>query len=473
MASTTDDNSPRAYWFVGASWGDEDQTRSFLNEGIWENGYDDRYRDLVCEMRPGERIAIKATYTRKHGLPFDSRGRDVSVMQIKATGTITENPKSGKRVRVDWKEQPRREWYFHTYQHTVWRVEPGDWRKDNLIAFAFEGKPQDIDRFLTEAADDTVPGDLDGPENGGRGPEAVRDDQPYSVDEILKDGCFLRRDNVEHLLELLRDKKNLILQGPPGTGKTWLAKRLAFAMMQKKDVGRVRRVQFHPNLSYEDFVRGWRPAGEGKLVIEDGAFMQAVRQATDAPSSTFTVVIEEINRGNPAQIFGELLTLIEADKRTPEAAVELCYPDENGYRRPVHIPENLYVIGTMNTADRSLALMDLAFRRRFAFATLDPMLGDVWRKWVTEKCGVDGRLALEIGRRCEQLNQNIATDDRLGAQFRVGHSFVTPLRRLEANETRSWFRRVVESEIGPHLEEYWFDEPRKAQEAIKRLLDGW
>lgn len=173
---------------------------------------------------------------------------------------------------------------------------------------------------------------------------------PYSVDDILKDGCFLQQGDVKHLLNLLRDKKNLILQGPPGTGKTWMAARLAFALMGEKDSGRIRRVQFHPNLSYEDFVRGWRPA-DGKLVIEDGVFMQAIHQASKDRSSKLAVVIEEINRGNPAQIFGELLTLLEADKRTPEAAIELCYPGEDGSRRPVHIPDNLYVIGTMNTAD--------------------------------------------------------------------------------------------------------------------------
>ena len=304
-------------------------------------------------------------------------------------------------------------------------------------------------------------------------PEGVREDHPYSVDDILGDGCFLERAEVERLLDLLRDKKNLILQGPPGTGKTWIATRLAFALMGKKDSGRIRRVQLHPNLSYEDFVRGWRPTGDGKLVIEDGVFMQAVRQASEDLSSKFAVVIEEINRGNPAQIFGELLTLLEADKRTPEAAVELCYPDADGERRPVHIPGNLYVIGTMNTADRSLALFDFAFRRRFAFAALEPTLGDVWREWVIEERGVDDALAREIERRFTELNQGIADDDRLGAQFRIGHSFVTPVRRLGAGETRGWFEKIVKSEVGPQLEEYWFDSPRMAQDAIGRILEGW
>lgn len=108
---------------------------------------------------------------------------------------------------------------------------------------------------------------------------------PYSVDDILKDGCFLERDEIDRLLDRLRTKKNLILQGPPGTGKTWLAKRLAFALMGQKDESKVRVVQFHPNLSYEDFVRGWRPTGEGKLSLADGVFMEAIKAASKDPSS--------------------------------------------------------------------------------------------------------------------------------------------------------------------------------------------
>ena len=220
----------------------------------------------------------------------------------------------------------------------------------------------------TDGADETV--------------QLVRPALPYAVQDILDDGCFLDEAAVERMLKRLREKKNLILQGPPGTGKTWLAKRLAFALMGQKDEGRVRAVQFHPNLSYEDFVRGWRPAGDGRLQLADGVFMQAIAAAQMRPDARFVVLIEEINRGNPAQIFGELLTLIEASKRNPSEALELTYPDADGNRQLVHVPENLYVIGTMNLADRSLALVDMALRRRFAFVALEPKLGDAWRRWV-------------------------------------------------------------------------------------------
>jgi 5-methylcytosine-specific restriction protein B len=236
--------------------------------------------------------------------------------------------------------------------------------------------------------------------------------------------------------------------------------------MGQKDDSKVRAVQFHPNLSYEDFVRGWRPTGEGKLSLADGVFMEAIKAASKDPSSKFVVVIEEINRGNPAQIFGELLTLLEAGKRTPSEALELCYPDADGKRRPVHIPENLYVVGTMNIADRSLALVDLALRRRFAFVGLEPRLGQVWRDWVVKECAVDPGLVTDIERRIAELNDQIAADARLGKQFRIGHSYVTPAHRLEAGDTKKWFQQVVETEIGPLLDEYWFDAPDEARRRL-------
>ena len=297
--------------------------------------------------------------------------------------------------------------------------------------------------------------------------------ETYSVTDIVNEGCFFERQEIERLLERLRTRKNLILQGPPGTGKTWLAKRLAFALIGERDERKVRAVQFHPNLSYEDFVRGWRPVGDGKLTLADGVFMETLRAASADSSAKFVVVIEEINRGSPAQIFGELLTLLEADKRSPRDAVELCYPDPDGTRRPVHVPENLHVIGTMNIADRSLALVDLALRRRFAFVTLEPSLGAAWGTWVIRECGIDPELVEGIRRRIGTLNDRVAADDRLGSQFQVGHSYVTPTYRLESGATRDWFRQVVETEIQPLLEEYWFDSPTDAREAVQQLLEGW
>jgi len=149
MNSPTNQSGSNATWFVGASYNrTDDQTPRFLSDGIWENGYEDRYLELVRSMRPGDRIAIRSSYTRKHELPFDNRNQAVSVMAIKAIGTIAENLNDGRLVRVTWKKvDPVREWYFYTNRATVWRVLPGEWMADGLIAFAFDDKPQDIDRF--------------------------------------------------------------------------------------------------------------------------------------------------------------------------------------------------------------------------------------------------------------------------------------------------------------------------------------
>ena len=298
---------------------------------------------------------------------------------------------------------------------------------------------------------------------------AHRESKPvasYSIDSILADGCFLERTELDGLLARLKLKKNLILQGPPGTGKTWLAKRLSYALIGCSDRERICAVQFHPTLSYEDFVLGWRPSTNG-LQLTKGTFLRAIESASADPSTPYVVVIEEINRGNPAQIFGELITLLEADKRTEAEAVELSYTDQNVPQR-VYVPANLYVVGTMNIADRSLALVDLALRRRFAFATLKPNLGPTWHRWVTEELGMESELADDVQRRIAGLN--LVIEESLGEQFCVGHSYVTPTRRLDSQDTRGWFRDVVETELAPLLEEYWFDDADRAKQERDRLL---
>ena len=293
---------------------------------------------------------------------------------------------------------------------------------------------------------------------------------PYSLDDIISDGCFLEFGRLQVMLDRLRSRRNLILQGPPGTGKTWLAKRLDYALIGSRSERRVRPFQFHSNLSYEDFVRDWRPSGDGRLALVDGPLLQAIRDAGEKPSLDFVVVIEEINRGSPAQIFGEMLTLLEADKRTPQEALALSYPRHATER--VHIPPNLYVVGTMNIADRSLALVDLALRRRFAFIDLEPVFGSTWRNWVGEQCGIETAFLADIERRMTSLNQTIATDSLLGSQFRVGHSAVTPSGDQVIDDPVSWFVQVVETEIGPLLEEYWFDQAGRADEEKEKLLQG-
>lgn len=464
------------YWFVGAMWDEGDQTQRFMLEGIWQNGYEDKFTDQVQAMREGDRIAIKASFSRKHDLPFDNRGQVVSVMRIKAIGTVTRNHDDGRTVDVVWDTAfTPRDWFFYTYRSTITRARVEDEvLARRLVAFAFEGAPQDYAFFMAQPYwRERFLANDDGLTDGTAEAEGTEEDTApstsasYGVADIVAEGCFVPEADLQAMLQRWQSKKNLILQGPPGTGKTWLAKRLAKALIDSKSPSdeQLRVVQFHPALSYEDFVRGYRPGGDGKLTLTDGVFLQVVEAARFQPDVDHVLTIEEINRGNPAQVLGEILTLIESSKRNKEAAMELAYPRRAGER--VYVPENLYVIGTMNVADRSLALVDLALRRRFAFVNLVPGLNAAWEQWCLAK-GMDAASIAHIRSEIEALNQEISQDSALGAQFQIGHSYVTPHEAVA--DAQAWFAEVVQSEIGPLLHEYWFDAPERADAAIAKLL---
>lgn len=474
------DDPTRRFWFVGASWGGtDDQTPRFLAEGIWQNGYSDKFLNDVLRMKAGDKIAIKATFVRKLDLPFDNRGRPVSCMRIKATGTVTANRGDGRTVDVDWEMKESRDWFFYTYRTTLIEADPNDEMARRLIVFAFARTEQDyrfwlaLPYFARKYAPDN---DRSSPDEIYES-ESSDDDspaQPYALADIVDDGCFLDESELKRILARLSEKKNLILQGPPGTGKTWLAKRLAYALVGTRKTSvvrdRVRAVQFHPSMSYEDFVRGWRPSDSGRLQLVDGVFLEMVDAAKARPDQPFVLVIEEINRGNPAQIFGEMLTLLESSKRSPDEALELAYRRSESER--IHLPRNLHVIGTMNIADRSLALVDLALRRRFAFVDLVPQLNERWRGWCRDRCGMPEAHITIIERKMARLNEDIAADRSLGPQFQVGHSYVTPTDASGATDGLSWFEEVVNSEIVPLLEEYWFDNAEKVSAAKRELLES-
>lgn len=478
--SSEEGDDDESYWFAGAVWDKaDDQLPRFLAEGIWENGYDDQFSDLVLRMKPGDRIAIKASFVQKRGLPFYIEGKPVSVMRIKATGTILENINDGKRVKVAWDPQVApRDWYFYTYRTTVVEANLLDGSAQRLVDFVFRGVPQDYAWFLAHPywAEKYGVGAASTKKNA-ESPKietddlSEEDDEPtYTIDDIIADGCFLANQELQTIMDRWRSKKNLVLQGPPGTGKTWLAKRLGFALVGSRDretaKSRLRIVQFHPSLAYEDFVRGWRPSGDGQLSLVDGILMQAIVAAASEPDRPFVLVIEEINRGNPAQIFGEMLTLLEDSKRGPSEAIELAY--RKGDER-VYVPKNLYLIGTMNVADRSLAIVDLALRRRFVFIDLEPRLGPAWHTWCSKR-GLDEAILSAIEARIGDLNLEIASTVSLGPQFRIGHSYVTPDMDDRVRDGRAWFRAKVESEIGPLLDEYWYDAPNRAKDARAKLL---
>ena len=287
----------------------------------------------------------------------------------------------------------------------------------------------------------------------------------YTIDDAIQE-VFTPRAAIEEAVELLRYKKNLVLQGPPGVGKTFFAKRLAYLLLGEKDPDRIAQVQFHPSYSYEDFMQGYRPVDGGGFARVDGPFMRFCDQALQDSTSPYVLIIDEINRGNLSKIFGELLLLIEADKRSESWATMLTYSKEG--EPPFYVPDNVYIIGTMNTADRSLALVDYALRRRFAFVDIGPGFENVGFARTLETMGASSALRDRIVRGMKRLNERIAKDPSLGTGFCIGHSYFC---QKGATADRAWFERIVRTEIQPLLREYWFDQQERASEEIARLLD--
>ncbi len=284
---------------------------------------------------------------------------------------------------------------------------------------------------------------------------------PYTANDAVAE-LFMSAEELAHLLALLARKKNLILQGPPGVGKTFAAERIAYAFLGARDPARVQRVQFHPSYGYEDFIQGIRPRKGGMFELQDGAFLKFCDDAQRDPERPHVFLIDEINRGDLSKILGEAMMLIEPDKRG--AALPLMYEPD----RKLSIPKNVHVIGTMNTADRSISLVDYALRRRFAFHDLRPgFASDAFGAHLT-KCGRPAALVARIRDRISELNRDIAADTRnLGAGYEIGHSYFCGAD--QANEPERWFDDIVTYEIEPLLREYWIDQPDRLKRAVEKL----
>lgn len=270
----------------------------------------------------------------------------------------------------------------------------------------------------------------------------------YDKSAFLKD-VYMDEARYEQLRAILLHKKNVILQGAPGVGKTFCARRLAWSIMGKKDDSRIEFVQFHQNYSYEDFIMGYRPEGE-TFELKHGIFYRFCQKAANQPDKPFFFIIDEINRGNMSKIFGELLMLIEADYRGTK--VTLAY---NGLS--FSVPENLYIIGMMNTADRSLAMIDYALRRRFSFFDMDP--GFDTKGFSEYREGLGNDTINELVVRVKDLNAEITRDKSLGKGFCIGHSYFCG--RAAEDNADTWALQVVDFDIMPMLREYWFDDEAK------------
>jgi 5-methylcytosine-specific restriction protein B len=289
---------------------------------------------------------------------------------------------------------------------------------------------------------------------------------PYELSDAMED-LFMPVEEVQQCVELLRHKKNLVLQGAPGTGKTFVAKRLAYLLMQRKDNSRVQMVQFHQSMTYEDFVQGYKPSVDGGFKLEDGTFHKFVSAAMAKPDAPFVFIIDEINRGNLSKVFGELMMLIEADKRTSDFAIPLSYSSDP--EATFYVPPNVHLIGTMNTADRSLSMVDYALRRRFSFVELEPGFQSPVFAQHLLNAGASEELVAEIRQRMKVLNLAIKSDEsNLGKGYQIGHSFFVPPEGQVADE--AWMKRVLAFEIKPLIEEYYCDDPVGRQAALETIL---
>ncbi len=269
---------------------------------------------------------------------------------------------------------------------------------------------------------------------------------PYTKNDFLNE-VYMDEKHYDSLAAVLQYKKNIILQGAPGVGKTFAARRLAWSIMGEKDDSRIGFVQFHQSYSYEDFVMGYRPVENG-FELKYGIFYRFCKKAEKQPGKDFFFIIDEINRGNMSKIFGELLMLIEKDYRGTKAT--LAYDEA-----PFSVPENLYMIGMMNTADRSLAMIDYALRRRFSFFPMEP--GFDSDGFIRYQNKLNNKTLDKLVSRVKDLNLEIAADPSLGKGFCIGHSYFCGREYC----TDKWLRAVVDYEILPMLSEYWFDEAGK------------
>lgn len=423
--NTVDDNQhgPQGFWWLNASpkiWSFSDiavgeaQPYTLLNENgrkrrIYQNFLDAKAGDMVIgyESNPVKQVvAIGRIASEQDGEKLDFE---------KVEGLST--PIDYKTLR-DCPELANME-YFSNPRGTLFRLTPDEY--DFILDLIREENPVPQERKYDH----------------------------YGKAAFLED-VYMDEARYDKLRAVLLRKKNVILQGAPGVGKTFCARRLAWSIMGEKDDSRIEFVQFHQSYSYEDFVGGWRPEEEG-FAWKPGVFYRFCKKAENQPGKPFFFIIDEINRGNLSRIFGELLMLIEADYRDG-AKVTLPYGDA-----PFSVPGNVYIIGMMNTADRSLAMIDYALRRRFSFFDMGPAFGTEGFTKYRESLGSE--TVDDLVTKVEELNEEISRDGSLGKGFRIGHSYFCGHDAHE--DADDWCLQVVDFEILPMLSEYWFDDESK------------
>jgi len=333
-------------------------------------------------------------------------------------------------LKVDWKENGNYNYDGNLIMKTLTKITDYPALVNTINSF-FESSPEDEEPILEYPV--------------------------YTIDNFLEE-AYISEEEYNILSNLLKYKKNIILQGAPGVGKTFISKRLAYSLLGCKDKSKVTLVQFHQSYSYEDFIMGYRPSGDG-FKLKTGVFYNFCKKASEDEENDYYFIIDEINRGNLSKIFGELFMLIENDKRGIKNKIQLLYNDEFFY-----IPENVYIIGMMNTADRGLALVDYALRRRFAFYSLEPSFDSVnFTEYMNNLNNIKFNNLIGL---IKELNAEISSDESLGKGFMIGHSYFTNLKVGRVEEKLYY---IIEYEIIPLLEEYWFDEEDKVESWKNKL----
>ena len=452
---SADDKEPIPYaWYVGATGHDDngewkDYSEQYISEGRWENGWDDKFVDDVKSMQVGDRIAIKAAYTKKNGLPFNNRGKVVGVMGIKAIGIITDNPQDGKHIKVDWTRiTPAKEWYgAGVLRQTVHYVSSDEnYTRKALLDFTFNDIAQDYSVCEEQYVDEN---------------EAVAVEVEVSQ-EIVR----MPRTNKTHPL-------NCILFGAPGTGKTSATAEYALAVIENREVdlskktvderklvmdnynaylkkGQIVFTTFHQSYGYEDFIQGMRPdpnSDKLSFLYADGVFKKIADEARADLENNYVIIIDEINRANISKVFGELITLIEDDKREGEVnAIKVALPSGDKFS----VPNNLYIIGTMNSADKSISLIDTALRRRFDFVEVIP------RAEFIENATLRNIM--------KKLNENLV-GELDSTDLLIGHSYF--MGKTEADICNIMNRNII-----PLLYEYFYDNSKKVKALVESVISG-
>lgn len=437
------------YWLGGATYEEGDVSQKFIENNVygmdWLLGEDIKYAvedeglleklfdkynlsdngrkmmKLFFQLKAGDKIAIKSSY---------AKGK-TSVLRIKAIGTVKADLISGYK-------------YDKELKHTI----PVEWEQtEQADITGIGGHRETLSEVKNEKDINLI------------FHNKIVGNEEYSKEQFLED-AFIDESKYDTIVKRLESKKNIILQGAPGVGKSYIAKKIAYSILGVIDKKKVEMIQFHQSYSYEDFIMGYRPNKSGGFDITEGVFYKFCKRAINNPEDKYFFIIDEINRGNLSKIFGELMLLIEADKRGENFAMSTVYSDEKFY-----IPDNLYIIGLMNTADRSLALIDYALRRRFSFIDIEPAFGENFTKYTNQFKATKLDKVLNI---IKAINDDIENDESLGKGFKIGHSYFCNLKSASDEE----LLEIIDCEIVPLLEEYWIENNDKVRNYSKNLREA-